>query len=553
MSRKGRIAAFLAAGLAVIAVVVLVVATVDRVDEGAPPPAMAGPTFVEVARAAGIDHVYDGGSGFSVGGGVAVFDCDGDGFPDLYFAGGAHAAALYRNRSTFRGEPVFGHVPSAATDLTAVTGAYPLDVDGDGVTDLAVLRNGENVMLRGLGGCRFARANETWGIDGDDGWTTAFSATWERGAALPTLAFGDYATTDGAGRQQNGCAAGSVHRPVDGAYMVTSLAPGWCSLSMLFSDWDRSGGADLRVSNHRRYSRDGEEQLWRFEPSEPPELYGRATGWAQLQISGAGIATHDLTGDGYPEVLLTGVGDNKLQTLEDGADQPTYRDIAAELGVTEARRDTGNSSLPSPAWHGEFADVNNDGFIDLYVSKGSLDAAAAAEGDDPNNLFLGQEGGGFEEIALAAGILNAARGRGAALVDLNLDGMVDLVEVNLGEPITVWRNVGWGEDGDPAPMGNWVSVRLVEAAPNPDAIGAWIEVRSGDRVLMREVTVGGGHAGGQLGWIHFGVGDADDVEIRVTWPGPDKGDWMPTASNRFVVARRSAGSLTAWEPELGER
>ena len=51
--------------------------------------------------------------------------------------------------------------------------------------------------------------------------------------------------------------------------------PGWCTLSMLFSDWDRSGRRDLRVSNDRHYYRDGEEQLWRIEPGQPPRAYTR--------------------------------------------------------------------------------------------------------------------------------------------------------------------------------------------------------------------------------------------------------------------------------------
>ena len=65
-------------------------------------------------------------------------------------------------------------------------------MDSDGHVDLAVLRLGENVMLRGLGGCRFERANEIWGIDGGNGWTAAFSAKWEEGNTLPTMAFGNY-------------------------------------------------------------------------------------------------------------------------------------------------------------------------------------------------------------------------------------------------------------------------------------------------------------------------------------------------------------------------
>ena len=55
-------------------------------------------------------------------------------------------------------------------------------------------------------------------------------------------------------------------------------------------------------------------------------------------------------------------------------------------------------------------------------------------------------------------------------------------------------------------MGHWIGLRLTEPAPNRDAIGAWVEVQAGDRTIQREVTVGGGHASGQLGWIHFGLG-----------------------------------------------
>ena len=101
-------------------------------------------------------------------------------------------AALYRNDSPAGGALAFTRLASAVTDLTAVTGAYPLDVDSDGLVDLVVLRVGEDVILRGRGDCRFERANELLGIDGGDSWTVAFSAMWEGSDALPTLAFGDY-------------------------------------------------------------------------------------------------------------------------------------------------------------------------------------------------------------------------------------------------------------------------------------------------------------------------------------------------------------------------
>ena len=75
-------------------------------------------------------------------------------------------------------------------------------------------------------------------------------------------------------------------------------------------------------------------------------------------------------------------------------------------------------------------------------------------------------------------------------------------------------------------MGHWIAVRLRQPAPNVDAIGAWVEARSATARASREVTVGGGHAGGQLGWIHVGLGDADEAEVRVQWPDGESGPWM---------------------------
>ncbi|HET7646816.1 MAG TPA: FG-GAP-like repeat-containing protein, partial [Candidatus Limnocylindria bacterium] len=125
-----------------------------------PTAALGAPHFVDEAASSGVDHTYDGGSPFFVGGGLATLDCNADALPDLYLAGGSNPAALYRNGSAVGGALRFEHLTDAVTDLTDVTGAYPLDIDGDGVTDLAVLRVGENVLLRGLGDCRFERANE---------------------------------------------------------------------------------------------------------------------------------------------------------------------------------------------------------------------------------------------------------------------------------------------------------------------------------------------------------------------------------------------------------
>jgi enediyne biosynthesis protein E4 len=504
------------------------------------------PHFVDDTNAAGIDHSYAGESEYFVGGGVAAFDCDDDGRDELFFAGGSEPAALYLNHSPVGGALRFTRQVSPVTDLTAVTGAYPLDIDGDGHVDLAVLGRGGNAVLRGLGDCRFENANESLGIDSGHDWTVGFSATWEGSNALPTLAFGNYLVPDG-----DDCGDSRLVRPAptgDAYAAPIALTPGYCALSMLFSDWGRSGRRDLRMANDRNYYIDGEEQLWRVAPGEAPRRYTEADGWEPLQIWGMGIASQDLTGDGHPEVFLTSQGDNKLQTLADGAAQPAYHDIALQRGVTAQRPFVGGDVLPSTAWHPEFEDVNNDGFVDLFITKGNVEAQADYASRDPNNLLLGQADGTFAEGAEAAGIVSFNRARGAALVDLNLDGMLDLVVVNRRQNATVWRNVGRGDAQRPAPMGRWIEVRLRQSAPNVDAIGARVEVRVDERTVVREVTVGGGHAGGKIGWLHTGLGKADGAEVRVQWPDGETGPWMTLGADEFVIIERGAAAPSPWVP-----
>jgi len=540
----------LAIGGAALAVAVTgwlaVAASGDRTHT--PAEALDPPGFVEEAAAAGLDHVYDGEFTFFVGGGVAAFDCDDDELSDLYFAGGANPASLYRNESEVGGALRFSPVTSPATDLTGVTGAYPIDINGDGLTDLAVLRLGENVLLRGTGDCRFERANEAWSIDGGQAWTAAFSATWE-GPALPTLAFGNYIRLDENGQQFGGCSGHALFRPAASGTGYTDaldLAPGLCTLSVLFSDWNRSGSPGLRMTNDRHYYREGEEQLWRVEKGQAPSLYTRDDGWQKMQIWGMGIASHDVTGDGMPEVFLTSQADNKFQSLMNGTGQPFYRDIAIRSGVTAHRPFTGDNVLPSTAWHPEFQDVNNDGFIDLFISKGNVEETPGYAREDPNNLLLGQPDGSFVERAEAAGILDGARSRGAALVDFNLDGMLDLVYVNRRENVKLWRSVGWGDANQSSPMGNWIALQLEQPAPNRDAIGAWVEVAVGELTMRRELTIGGGHAGGQLGWIHFGLGPAEQAEIRVQWPDGEVGPWLTVEANQLAIVERGATGARTW-------
>ncbi len=511
----------------------------DATGRAAASDAPAVPHFVEEAST-GVDHSYSGSWQFYTGGGVAVLDCDDDGLQDLYFAGGTDPAGLYRNTSALGGPLAFEQIRDDATDLTEVTGAYPIDIDSDGQTDLMVLRRAENVLLRGLGGCRFERANEAWGFDGANDWSTAFSAKWQDGDVFPTLAVGDYLTIVGDGETPE-CDDNALFRPQGADYAEPEVLPGHCTLSMLFSDWDRSGRRDLRVSNDRQYYRpgEGEEQLWQVGPEAPARAYTREDGWDFLSVFGMGIASADVSGDGYPEYFISTMAGNRLRQLVDGPEHPTFGDTAYARGVGVAQPFAGSDQgLPSTAWHAEFDDVNNDGRLDIYVAKGNVEAMSDHAANDPSNLLIGQPDGTWAEGAIEAGIVHYDKTRGAALVDLNNDGLLDLVEVARAAPARTWRNAGAGTAVEPAPMGHWLDVELAQAAPNTDAIGAWVEVRSATGEAIREVTIGGGHVSGALDPIHFGLGDARKAKVRVTWPDGEVGEWLPVAADRRLRIER---------------
>lgn len=497
------------------------------------------PKFVEETAVAGIDSVFQGGWEYMVGGGAAAFDCNGDRFPDLLLAGGELPAKFYRNASSQGGALAFA-AEQSGLELDKVSGAYPLDADGDGITDVVLLRVGENVIMRGLGGCKFERANEAWGFDGGDAWWTALAATWEKGADWPTIAVGSYIDRNEDISPWGSCTDNWLLRPAAGERRFgapSALKPSFCPLSMLFTDWNNSGTASLRVSNDREYYEGGQEQMWKIEAGKEPALYTADEGWRFVRIWGMGIAAYDLDFDGYQEYFLTSMADNRLQKLanvptDGSAPKPSYAETALAHGVTAHRPYFGDDLRPSTAWHTEFQDVNNDGLVDLFVVKGNVWEMPDFAEKDPNNLLLQKPDGTFVEAGDRAGVASVEQGRGGALADFNLDGLIDIAVVNRNSAAQIWRNTS----GD---AGGWVQVKLEQPGANRDAIGAWIEVKCTDgTILRRELTVGGGHAGGQLGWVHFGLGKETDVALRIVWPDGTAGEWEPLSVNAFYVVER---------------
>nr|WP_269751172.1 CRTAC1 family protein [Acuticoccus mangrovi] len=203
------------------------------------------------------------------------------------------------------------------------------------------------------------------------------------------------------------------------------------------------------------------------------------------------------------------------------------------IGTFAQRPFLGDDGRPSTGWHAEFADVNNDGLADLFIAKGNVDQMPTNAIADPNNLLIQRPDGTFFEAADTAGVASLARSRGAALADLDGDGTLDLVVVNRRAPLELWHNRG--------PAGGALTVTPRTHGPNSYAIGAFVERRRADGSLeTREITVGGGHGGGTLGPVHFGLGTAPSADIRIVWPDGTASAWTTLAAGTHTEIWRGA-------------
>ncbi len=319
---------------------------------------------------------------------------------------------------------------------------------------------------------------------------------------------------------------------------------------MLFTDWNRSGTPSLRVSNDREYYKGGQEQMWHVEPGKPPvALHRRPTAGSSCASGAWASPAATSTATAIPDYFLTSMADNKLQTLaappRDGTRSPASRTWPSPRASPPTAPIPAARSSPRTAWHAQFEDVNNDGLADLFIAKGNVAEMPDFATKDPNNLLLQDAEGKFPEVGDKAGVASMKISRGAALADFNLDGRIDLVVVNRWESAQLWRNTGAGQPD--ATGSHWIGIALDQALHNRDGVGSWVEVRTGETVQRREITVGGGHAGGQSGWWHFGLGDAATAEVRVIWPDGTEGPWQTVDADRFYTAR-SGEAPKVWSP-----
>ena len=174
-------------------------------------------------------------------------------------------------------------------------------------------------------------------------------------------------------------------------------------------------------------------------------------------------------------------------------------------------------TFPYVGWGTAFFDMDNDGWLDLFIANGHVypqvdSIPGGAPYREPIQLFRNHRDGGFENISSVFADLPAESRRGAAFGDINNDGNVDVVVINVGSPPSLLLNTTNNAN-------HRVLFNLVGTRSNKMAIGARVTVKSGDTVQMSEVRAGGSYISQNDPRLHFGLGQDDKMtRVEIRWP-----------------------------------
>jgi enediyne biosynthesis protein E4 len=500
--------------------------------------------FRNVAMAAGLrfTHSYSatGGKYFvdSAPGGLAVFDYNGDGRPDIFFTNGAEVPALrktsdvysnrlYRNDGNMR----FSDVTEAAgvAGVGYAMGAAVADYDNDGDIDLFVAGVEQNQLLRNRGDGRFEDATKQsgiasgeWAVAGgwfdydNDGRLDLLVVNYVQWSVEANRSCGDeprgvqiYCDP----RVFKGLPNRLYRNKGDGTFEDVSAKAGLLAhvgkgMSAALADFNRDGRVDVFVTNDTvpnfLFRNNGDGTF-----TEDALMAGVSVTASGRPISSMGTDAQDYDNDGWPDIHVTALT---------GETFPLFRNDGRGAFVEETQSSgLGRLTVKLSGWCSILADMDNDGWKDIFTANSHVNARI---GDfqsiafkQSNTLFLNDGRGHFNDVSDAAGFNGAiATHRGCGVADFDGDGRLDVVVLTLGTPAELWQNVS-------ARPNHWLSVRLVGTRSNRDGIGA--VVRVGKQV--RTTTTAMGYASSSHAGLHFGLeSSAGPVRVEVEWSSGTK-------------------------------
>lgn len=525
--------------------------------------------FVDDAVAAGIDFTYlnaadprtPGARIFeTTGGGVAAFDYDGDGWPDLYFTQGSSrppSARLGTARDQFYrnlGNGSFHNITSearlGAPDFSQ--GVNVGDFDADGFPDLYVGNLGRNRLYHNNGDGTFTDVTETATLR-DDRWTTSCLVADLNGDGLPDLydvnyvAGGDLSRICRKERVATACAPRAFPAAQDRVLLndgsggfrdVTGEAgieaPNGYGLGIVAADFDGSGRISLFVANDQtpnfyflnRTQRDG--KLSFAECALSRGLADDEDGKSQGCM---GIAAGDANGDGRLDLFVTNFHNesNALYVSDAGAQ---FLDVARRSGLRAA-------SFPMVGFGTQFLDGDLDGRPDLVVANGHIDdlSSLGVPFRMSPQYFRNRGAGRFALIRPDSKddyFRSMRRGRGLARLDWNRDGKEDFAVSHLDSPASLVTN-------RTTTAGHYLSIRLRGVRGSRDAIGTTVTVTCGRRRLTRQLTAGDGYQACNQRQLVFGLGAQQRVaELRIAWAGREEQVFRDVPADAEIVVVEGA-------------
>lgn len=540
--------------------------------------------FADDAAADGISFRFDNGVRGKptkrvfefTGGGVAVLDYDGDGWPDLFFPQGlawpeqeplpvaetdnAGGDRLYRNDGGVRGRDVTAQAGIVEADFGQ--GATSGDFDGDGFADLYVGNLGKNRLWLNRGDGTFEEISAATGMEAaaKPEWTTSVVLADLDGDALPDLYDATYVRGLDAVRKicRHGDGSPRLCPPsdFDGAPDRLWRNRGDGQIQDATVEWlgEQPDGLGLGVavwsddvgSKHEGGSPESRRLAMYVANDTTPSFYFRPVAHeagqpvlresavaAGLAFNAAGKATGcmgvalgDVDGDSRIELLVT----NFLA-------EPNSFFQATSTGFFEDRSRMVGLEKPSAEKLGfgtQFLDVDNDGVVELFVSNGHVDDLTRQGKPHrmPPQLFHYNGTGRFEEIdaaTLGGYFTKSWLGRAAARVDWNRDGRDDLVVTHLDDEAALVTNRTEG-------AGKALSLVLVSTAGERDAIGAVVEVVVGGRRIFQQLTTGDGYLCRNERRVAIGLGTAEAAdEVIVHWMNGRRDQIGGVPAGRYVV------------------